>query len=201
MEQADVPEDPIEPLSFLTGTSTTIVAPGGTLKIKIAIATFVIAAGSFTIGHVLAHAEKKLNEKTAENLSTAMHGEALAYAKYLLFAQHARKDGNTDLALLLEKTAKTERFEHFAAEAKLAGLVGSDGDNLRDAIKGENYETETMYREFAQQAEQAGDHEVSRRFEEIRQDEMKHRDAFSAALTKLDVAKLRNTKHNSKIPN
>ena len=171
------------------------------MKIKIAIATFVIAAGSFTAGNVLAKTEKKLNEKTAENLSTAMHGEALAYAKYLLFAQHARRNGNPELALLLEETAKTERFEHFAAEAKLAGLVGSDEGNLRDAIKGESYETETMYRKFSQQAEQAGDHEVARQFEEIRQDEMKHRDAFSAALANLDEAKLRNAKHNPKVSN
>lgn len=159
------------------------------MKIKYAIVTIAVVATSFTIGHILAQTEKKLSEQTTENLSTAMHGEALAYAKYLLFAQHARKDGNTELALLLEKTAKTERFEHFAAESKLAGMVGSDANNLKDAIKGENYETTTMYREFAEQAEKAGDHQVAVQFEEIRQDEMKHRDAFAAALAKLDASK------------
>jgi rubrerythrin len=60
-------------------------------------------------------------------------------------------------------------------------------DNLKDAIKGENYETTTMYREFAEQAEKAGDHAVAMQFEEIRQDEMKHRDAFTAALAKLET--------------
>ena len=116
-----------------------------------------------------------------------MHGEALAYAKYLLFAEHARKTGDPKLALLLEQTAKTERFEHLAVEAKLAGTVGTNEANLQDAIKGENYETTTMYREFAEQAEKAGDHKVAAQFEEIRQDEMKHRDAFTAALEKLDT--------------
>lgn len=159
------------------------------MKAKIAIITAAVALGSFTVAHVTAQVEAKLNEQTLANLSTAMHGEALAYAKYLLFAEHARKSGDAKLALLLEQTAKTERSEHFATEAKLAGTVGSNADNLKDAIKGENYETTTMYREFAEQAEKAGDHAVALQFEEIRQDEMKHRDAFTAALANLEAAK------------
>lgn len=157
------------------------------MKLKVAFPVVSAVALSFAIGHVVAQSEKKLNEQTMANLSTAMHGEAFAYAKYLLFAEHARKSGQPKLALLLEQTAKTERFEHFAAEAKLAGTVGSNADNLKDAIKGENYETTTMYREFAEQAEKVGDHAAAVQFEEIRQDEMKHRDAFTAALAKLDT--------------
>ena len=158
------------------------------MKTKIVVSAAALALASFTAGHIAAQVEAKLNEQTLANLSTAMHGEALAYAKYLLFAEHAHKTGHPKLALLLEQTAKTERFEHFAIEAKLAGTVGSNADNLKDAIKGENYEATTMYREFAEQAEKAGDHAVAAQFEEIRQDEMKHRDAFTAALAKLDTA-------------
>ncbi|MFI5118266.1 MAG: hypothetical protein ACHP8B_16380 [Terriglobales bacterium] len=54
-----------------------------------------------------------------------------------LLSEHARKSGNKELADLFEKTANTERFEHFAEEAQLAGLFGSDADNWKDAIKGE----------------------------------------------------------------
>src|SRR6185437_921172 len=159
------------------------------MKLTIAIPVAASLALSFAIGHVVAQSENKLNEQTMANLSTAMHGESLAYTKYLLYAKQAQKNGNLKLANLLERTAKTERFEHFSAEAKLAGLVGSDIDNLKDSIKGENYETTTMYREFAEQAEKAGDHAVAVQFEEIRQDEMKHRDAFKVALAKLEEAK------------
>jgi rubrerythrin len=127
-----------------------------------------------------------LDRKTLDDLSTAMHGEAFAYAKYLLYAEHARKNGNKELADLFEKTANTERFEHFAEEAELAGLVGSDADNLRDAIKGESYEIDTMYLEFAGRATVAGDAAAAARFEEIRHDEMGHRDAFKRALAKLE---------------
>ena len=42
--------------------------------------------------------------------------------------------------------------EHFAGEAVLAGLVGTNAANLRDAIKGETYEHTTMYPGFAKQA-------------------------------------------------
>lgn len=65
-----------------------------------------------------------------------MHGEAFAYVKYLLYAQQARQDGNKELADLFENTAKTERFEHFAEEAKVAGLVGMDADNLKRRDQG-----------------------------------------------------------------
>lgn len=148
----------------------------------------VVAAATafFMIGRITAEGHADLNAKTSENLSTAMHGEAFAYAKYTLFAQHARQSGNKELADLFESSAKTERFEHFAEEAKIAGLVGSDADNLKDAIKGESYEYDTMYREFADQAKQAGDTAAADRFGEIRMDEAKHWDAFKAALAKLE---------------
>lgn len=154
------------------------------LRVVSTIATFalvLLSAGSSTTD-----SEKTMNPQTLQNLSTAMHGEAFAYAKYMAFAEHARKTGKPDLANLLENTAKTERFEHFAEEAKLAGLVGSNFENLRDSIKGESYETETMYRRFAEQAAKAGDHAAAQRFEEIRQDEAKHRDAFMAELQNLE---------------
>ena len=126
-----------------------------------------------------------LTRRRIDNLSTAMHGEAFAYVKYLLYAEHARKNGNKELAELFEKTAKIERFEHFAEEAELAGLVGNDADNLKDAIKGESYEVDIMYLEFAQTAGAAGDGAAAVRFEEIRHDEMGHRDAFKLASANL----------------
>ena len=144
------------------------------------------AAVFFLIGRTTGGKNAGLSDKTQTNLSTAMHGEAFAYAKYLLYAHKAQQSGNPELADLLRETARTERFEHFAEEAELAGLVGSNADNLKNAIKGEAYEVDTMYRDFAKQAAAAGDTAAARRFEEIRKDEIKHRDAFLAALAKLE---------------
>ena len=132
-----------------------------------------------------------MNKTTRDNLSIAMHGEAFAYAKYMLFAERARKTGNPELAQLLEKTAKEELLEHFAEEAALAEIVSSDVANLENAIAGESYEIESMYRDFAEQAFSAGEKAVGDRFEEIRHDEMKHRDAFKEAFKKL----VKNTTH------
>ena len=126
-----------------------------------------------------------MNKTTKDNLSTAMHGEAFAYAKYMLYAERARQNRNAELAQVFEKAAKEELLEHFAEEAELAGLAGSDTENLEDAIQGESYEVDTMYRDFAEQAFSTGDKAVGDRFAEIRQDETKHRDRFKEALAKL----------------
>ena len=129
-----------------------------------------------------------MNPQTRQNLLEAMHGEAFAFVKYTLYAREARKHGREDLALLFEKTAKVERFEHFAEEAELVGLVGSDDDNLRDAIQGESYEVETMYRQFADQATAAGEDAAAALFSEVRTDETGHRDAFKSLLMQLEGA-------------
>lgn len=128
-----------------------------------------------------------VSAQARKRLLEAMHGEAFAYLKYSLFAAEARRTGHAKLAALFERTARTERYEHFAEEAKLAGLVGDNEANLRDAIEGEGYEAKTMYPEFAHEAQQAGETQVAERFREVGRDEAKHRDAFAAALRKLEA--------------
>jgi rubrerythrin len=127
-----------------------------------------------------------MNTETREHLLQALHGEAFAFARYMLYAEAARRNGRPALADLFERTAHTERFEHFAEEAELAGLVGSDEDNLREAIAGERYEVETMYPGFAQQAQLAGEAATAERFAEIRADESNHLAAFERALEQLE---------------
>jgi rubrerythrin len=155
------------------------------MKAGLSVALVAVAAVFFMIGRTTAQ-NSALHQQTLDNLSTAMHGEAFAYAKYNLFAQHARKSGNRQLAHLFAQTARVERFQHFAEEAQLAGIVGTDAENLKDAIKGESYEINTMYADFAKQAAAVGDKAAAERFEEIRHDEMGHRDAFQAALKNLE---------------
>src|SRR5579871_2553332 len=106
-----------------------------------------------------------MNETTRENVLAAMHQEAFAYAKYMLFAEHARESGKSELAELLEKTARDELSKHFTVQARLVGLVRSDTENLEDAIQRHSYAIETMYRDFAQQAFSAGDTAVGDRLE------------------------------------
>jgi len=158
------------------------------MKAALSFALIAVAAVFFMIGRTTAQ-NSALHQQTLDNLSTAMHGEAFAYAKYNLYAQHARQSGNKQLADLFAKTARVERFQHFAEEAQLSGLVGSDAANLQDAIKGESYEVNTMYPSFAKQAAALGDKAAADRFEEIRRDEMAHRDAYQVALKTLESRK------------
>jgi len=153
------------------------------MKTKVYMGAALAGALLFAAGHLTATGGSGLSQKTQENLSTAMRGEAFAYAKYKLYAKHAEQNGDAELAELFTTAANIERFQHFAEEAQLAGVVGSDAANLKDAIKGESYEVETMYRQFAEQAASAGDKAAANRFEEIRHDEAGHRDVFKAALS------------------
>lgn len=155
-----------------------------------AVAVIVVSSAlAFTAGWASgqqgATSKPALHQQTKKNLETAMKGEAFAYARYMLYAQQARRNGHPEVASLFERAAQMERLEHFAEQAKLAGLVGTDEENLRAAIEGESGETRTMYPSFARQAREVGDIAAAERFEEIARDEGKHRDAFEQALTRL----------------
>lgn len=132
-------------------------------------------------------ADHPISARSHKNLLEAMHGEAFAYAKYKLFARQARESGHFEVADLFERTADQEFFEHFAEEAELMGLVGNIEQDIKDAIAGESYEVDTMYRKFADEAKADGDAQVAHRFEEIRQDETAHQLGFEEALMKLQT--------------
>lgn len=145
-----------------------------------------VAALSLTATSTPHQTSSKLSGQTRENLLKAMHGEAFAYAKYMAYANQARKNGDTMVADLFEQTAKVEHLEHFNEMAQLAGLVSTDIDNLKDAIQGETQESQTMYPHFAELALAVGDQAAADRFREIRKDEEKHRILFQDALNALE---------------
>ena len=121
---------------------------------------------------------------TLANLRTAMQGEAFAYAKYMRYADQARRDGNPAVAQLFTNTADIELNSHFAGLASWVGLVATDTNtNLTDAINGEQHEADIMYPDYARQAEQAGNAQAASLFREIAGDEKAHQQAFQGALT------------------
>lgn len=120
-------------------------------------------------------------QRTKDNLDTAMHGEALAQAKYTLYAKRAAERGDPAVERLYTGTAGVERQEHFAEEAKLAGLVGTTRANLTTAIAGERYESQTMYPTFAKRAKTVGDTEAARLFSHNAEDEAAHARTFQQA--------------------
>ena len=132
-------------------------------------------------------AEHAISARSRTNLLEAMRGEAFAFAKYKLFAKHARANGDNELADLFDKTADQEYMEHFTEQADLLQLVGTDEQDLTDAIAGESFEVDTLYKRFAEEAREDGDEQVAHRFEEIRQDEAFHQLAFQEALLKIQT--------------
>src|SRR5450830_868844 len=129
--------------------------------------------------------------QTQVNLLAAMHGEAFAYAKYTAYALQAARTHQTALAKLFSGTAQVELREHFAGEAVLAGLVGTNAANLQESITGETWEHTTMYPGFATQATADNCPAAAALFTEIAVDEGGHAAAYTLALQALTDSAVR----------
>ena len=126
----------------------------------------------------------QVKTQTRQDLLTAMHGEAFAHALYLTYAQAAQARGSVSLAKLFQHTATVELREHFAAEANLAGLVGTDRANLVSAVAGETNESKVIYPTAARQAYAAGERPyVGNLFMRTANQEARHATHFTAAIT------------------
>jgi len=122
---------------------------------------------------------------TKDDLLQALHGEAFAYAKYMLFSRRATTDGHPEIARLFEKIAEEELSEHFREFSELYNLVGTTEENLRSAIDGEEHEVTTLYISFEEETRAVGDMTVANRFEEVRRDEVRHLQSCRDALRRL----------------
>ncbi len=153
------------------------------MQSRIRMAFFVAAAGFAVLPLDFAVADEEVQPQTRQDLVVVMQNEALATVKYTVFAEHARKEGKTALAELLEQTAKAEH-RHFMEAARMYGLVRQDWLNLSDAIVGEYADFSKTYVAMAERAEAAGDKEVARTFREMAAEEVKHHQDFMAAVPK-----------------
>ena len=127
--------------------------------------------------------------KTEENLQAAFAGESQARNMYTYFAKVARKQGYHYIAKIFEETADNElrhAKEHFVALGKLGDTLA----NLKAAMAGEDYETTTMYPEFARVAREEGNMEAAVLFEQIGKIEAHHRDRYKKLLEMLENDKV-----------
>jgi rubrerythrin len=158
-----------------TTALTAVTGPAGAATVPAGAQSAVVA---ITAG------QAQSSGTTLANLRTAMQSEAFAYAKYLRYADQARRDGNPAVAQLFINTANIELNSHFAGLASWAGLLATDTNtNLTDAINGEQHEADIMYPDYARQAEQAGNPQAGSLFRDIGGDEKTHQHAFQNALT------------------
>jgi rubrerythrin len=97
-----------------------------------------------------------MNQRTRQNLITAMKTEAFAQAKYARFAARARMEEEWDAARIFQRAADSDRTEHFAREAEIADLCASTEENLKTAID-EQSKQAVMYKRFADEAAEDGE--------------------------------------------
>ncbi len=123
--------------------------------------------------------------KTEDNLKAAFAGESQARNKYTYFAAVAKKEGLHYIAKIFEETADNER-RHAKDELDLLGGIGNTAANLKAAMGGEDYETTSMYPEFAKQADEEGNRPAANLFRQIAKVEKHHRDRYKKLLDLLE---------------
>ncbi|MCP4632511.1 MAG: rubrerythrin family protein [candidate division Zixibacteria bacterium] len=123
--------------------------------------------------------------KTEENLKAAFAGESQARNKYTYFAKVARKEGYHYIARLFEETADNE-MRHAKDEFTLLNGIGDTAQNLEEAMNGEQYETQTMYPDFAKDADEEGNKVAAALFRQIAKVEAHHRDRYQKLLDRVN---------------
>ncbi len=124
--------------------------------------------------------------KTTENLQAAFAGESQARNKYTFFAQVARKEGYHYIAKIFEETADNER-RHAKDHLKMLDGIGDTAANLKEAMGGEDYEVESMYPGFAEEAEEEGETEAAILFKQIAKIESHHRERYKKLLEMVEA--------------
>lgn len=140
--------------------------------------------------------------KTEKNLLKAFAGESQARNRYTMYASKARKEGYEQIAQIFLETAENEREHASLFYKKLeggkveitadfpAGDIGTTAENLDFAAKGENEEWTTLYKEFAEVAQQEGFLEIAKLFENIAQIEKHHEERYRKLFSNVTMGKV-----------
>jgi len=140
-------------------------------------------------------------KKTIENLTKAFIGESQARNRYSFYSRIAKKEGYEKIAEVFNLTAEQEKEhakwllkilneikEQDVVEVQAEGVLslGNTMENLKSAIKGENYEHTSMYPEFASVAQEEGYPEISARLKAISKAEEHHEERYAKILEELE---------------
>lgn len=127
-----------------------------------------------------------LGPKTKKNLEEAFAGESMARNKYDYFASAFRKAGYVQIANIFEETARNEK-EHAKLWAKQLGYIPVElVDDLKAAIKGENYEHTEMYPRMEKEALEEGHADIATLFKEVGEVEEKHEVRYQKLLENIE---------------
>jgi rubrerythrin len=93
-----------------------------------------------------------MHPMTKEFLETAFAGESQAHMRYLIFAEKAEKDGQSNLARLFRAIAYAEQV-HATNHYRELGNIKDASGNLQTCIDGEHFEVTEMYPVYQNAAE------------------------------------------------
>jgi rubrerythrin len=136
-------------------------------------------------------------DKTIANLKDAFKGESTASAKYAAYAEQAKKEGLVTIAIMFEATSKSESIHaanHKAVLEKMGQTVDpvkptfsvqTTQENLVDALKGESYESATMYPGFIATAKSEDAKGAVKSFSWALDTEKKHQTLYKNAIAGL----------------
>jgi rubrerythrin len=139
------------------------------------------------------------NSKTVENLLAAFEGESNAHAKYTAFAVKADADGLRGAASLFRAAARAEQI-HAANHARVIEQLGGEAkceihavevistlENLKTALAGEQYEVDTMYPGFIEEATARNNTAAIRTFDGAMEAEKTHARIYSEAIALVEA--------------
>jgi rubrerythrin len=123
--------------------------------------------------------------RTLDNLKAAFAGESQANRRYTLYKRVAELEGHPEAAAAFDHAAG-EETAHALGELAYFGGLGDTAENLRTAVGGEDYETTSMYPEFARIAAEEGHAEIAQYFKMLGFYEKQHREAYKKALESVE---------------
>lgn len=160
----------------------------------------VIALSSIALATVAATKSLPYEVRTA--LQRALVNEREAVARYEAFARKADEEGYRGAAALFRAQAQAERVHGQRFEAALrahevalpAGetfspVVGSTGDNLRNAASAERAERDGAYREAIETCNLHSATEIAKLFDQTRDSEVEHANLCTTASHDLESMK------------
>jgi rubrerythrin len=145
-------------------------------------------------------------KNTIQNLAKAFVGESQARNRYTFYAKIAEKEGLEQISEIFLITAENERehakwlfklinelkkkddetLDEISITAGVPTTLKNTAQNLKAAIKGENYEYTQMYPEFAKTAEEEGLDEIAARLKAIAKAEKHHEERYKRILEEVE---------------
>ncbi len=127
--------------------------------------------------------------ETEQVLLAAFAAESQARNKYTFYSYTAKTEGYEQIADIFLKIADNER-EHAEMWFKELGANPTTEKNLSAAAKGEAYEWETMYENFAAVAEREGFTDLAEKFRLVGEIEKQHEECYRALLETMQNGKV-----------